>query len=60
MSPVVSLPTVEQLCEHVHKILCEREQLDPAQAPLRRSLIKRSGRPCALFFQVRGPRRVAN
>jgi hypothetical protein len=56
MDPVLSLPTLAALREHAHEVLCEREQLDPAQAPLHEQVITRSGRPCGLAFHVRGPR----
>jgi hypothetical protein len=58
MDPVVSLPRLEQLCHHVRAVLCAHDQLDPDQTPLEQSVITRSGRPCGLFFQVQGPRRV--
>jgi hypothetical protein len=58
MDAVVCLPTLEALREHVHRTLCSHDGLDPRQAPLHQALIKRSGRPCGLFFQVQGPRLV--
>jgi hypothetical protein len=54
----VCLPTLEALREHVRAVLCRHDQLDPAQTPLHQSVITRSGRPCGLFFEVQGPRRV--
>jgi hypothetical protein len=51
-----SLPTWERLRDHVHAMLCSRDRIDPNQAFLEQSLIVRSGKPCGLFFQVRGPR----
>jgi hypothetical protein len=56
--PVVCLPTLEGLRAHVLAVLCQHDQLDPAQAPLHQAVIRRSGRPCGLFFQVQGPRLV--
>jgi hypothetical protein len=56
MEAVASLPTLVELCQHVHKKLCSHDRLDPRDTPLQRSLIHRSGKPCGLFFQVRGPR----
>jgi hypothetical protein len=53
-----SLPTLEQLRQHVLETLCERDKIDPAQTPLSQGLITRSGRACGLFFQVQGPRQV--
>ena len=58
MDAVLCLPTLEELRDHVRAVLCGRDRLDPAQTPLRQSLIKRAGRPCGLFFQVQGPRQV--
>ncbi len=53
---VVALPTFDKLCLHVHETLCARDRLDPLQAPMEQALIVRSGKPCGLFFQVKGPR----
>src|SRR4051812_27444840 len=55
---ILSLPTVDALCQHVHQTLCEHDQLDLAQTPLQKSLVQRRGQPCGLFFSVQGPRRV--
>jgi hypothetical protein len=59
MDTVAALPTLEALRSHVHVKLCEHDALDPSQAPLRQAVIVRRGRPCGLFFQVKGPRRVS-
>jgi hypothetical protein len=53
---VIALPTFDKLCLHVHETLCARDRLDPLQAPMEQALIVRSGKPCGLFFQVKGPR----
>ncbi len=58
MDAVFSLPTVDALRDHVRAVLCQHDQLDPAQSPLHQAIIKRSGRSCGLFFQVQGPRHV--
>ncbi len=58
MDAVVSLPTLDELRQYVLKMLCSHDQLDPAQTPLHTAVIKRSGRPCGLFFQAQGPRLV--
>jgi hypothetical protein len=55
---VVALPTLDDLRQHVLATLCAHDQLDPGQTPFFQGLIKRAGRPCGLFFQVQGPRRV--
>ena len=53
---VVSLPTFEDLRRYIRETLCQHDNLDPRHTPLQQALIKRSGRPCGLFFQVSGPR----
>ena len=58
MDAVFCLPTLEGHREHVRTVLCGHDQLDPGQTPLHQAVITRSGRPCGLFFQVQGPRRV--
>ncbi len=58
MDTVACLPTLKELREHVLKVLCRHDQLDPAQTPMHQALITRSGRTCGLFFQVQGPRMV--
>jgi hypothetical protein len=60
MDCIASLPTLEELKNHVHLKLCEPDNLDPNQAPLRQSMITRHGKPCGLFFQVQGPRLLKN
>jgi hypothetical protein len=59
MEPVACLPTLDMLRDYVRRTLCAHDQLDPDQVPFHQALITRKGRPCGLFFQVRGPRRVA-
>jgi hypothetical protein len=56
MSAVVSLPTLAELRDHVKRTLCGQDHLDPSQTPLLEAFISRSGKPCGLFFQARGPR----
>jgi hypothetical protein len=56
MDAVVALSTLDDLRRYVHSRLCDHDRLDPKQAPLFHAIIKRSGRPCGLFFQVQGPR----
>src|SRR4051794_6086259 len=55
-TPVVTLPTLDDLRNFVRQTLCERDRLDPDQSRLRQGLVRRRGRPCGLFFQVQGPR----
>jgi hypothetical protein len=56
MPSVTSLATLDELRQHVLATLCDRDHLDPATTPLRENLILRSGKPCGLFFESRGPR----
>jgi hypothetical protein len=60
MDAVASLPTLDDLRRHVLETLCQHDHLDPDQTPLHQAVIKRSGRPCGIFFQVRGPRLLKN
>lgn len=60
MSDVLQLPTVDELKSHVHRLLCQKDHLDPSQTPLQESVIVRRGKPCGLFFQVSGPRLLKN
>ncbi len=58
MDTVATLPTFDDLRDHVLKVLCNHDKLDPGQTPLHQTLIQRRGKACGLFFQVDGPRRV--
>ena len=53
---VAALPTLEDLRRHVLRVLCAHDRLDANQTPLHQAVIARGGKPCGLFFQVRGPR----
>jgi hypothetical protein len=53
---VAALPKPEDLQNHVLKLLCQHDSLEPGQTPLHRAVITRRGKPCGLFFQVQGPR----
>jgi hypothetical protein len=55
----LSLPTYDDLRQHVLRTLCKHDQLDPEQTPFFQGLITRAGQPCGLFFQVQGPRHVS-
>ena len=58
MDAVQRLSTLEQLKDHVRAVLAEHDQLDPEQSPMVQNVLMRRGRPCGLFFQLQGPRRV--
>jgi hypothetical protein len=53
---VLPLPSLDELRRFVRETLCTRDRLDPAQSRLRQGVIRRSGRPCGLFFRIEGPR----
>ncbi|HJZ59980.1 MAG TPA: hypothetical protein VKE74_33870 [Gemmataceae bacterium] len=57
MSPaVLAFAAVEELAAFVHQVLCDKDALDPAQAPLFRTPLRKAGRACGLVFHVEGPR----
>jgi hypothetical protein len=56
MGEATCLSTLEELNKYVHFKLCEPDNLEPTQAPLRQAGITRRGKTCGLFFQVQGPR----
>jgi hypothetical protein len=53
---IAALPTFADLRDHVQLVLCSRDRVDPDQTLLQQALIVRSGKPCGLLFQIRGPR----
>lgn len=53
---VVACAAVEELAAFVHRVLCEKDALDPAQTPMFRTALKKAGRACGLVFHVEGPR----
>ena len=53
---VVAFTAVEDLAAYVHQVLCDKDALDPQQAPLFRTPLKKAGRACGLVFHVEGPR----
>ena len=55
-SAVAAFPSVEELAAYVHRVLCEKDSLEPKQAPLFRTPLKKRGRSCGLVFHVEGPR----
>lgn len=58
MDGVACLPTLEELREHVLKILCANDHLEPSQTLLHQSVVMRNSRPCGLFFQARGLKQI--
>ena len=53
---VVAAASLDELEKLVQRTLCEQDRLDPQQAPVRRTAIRRGGRFVGLYFSVRGPR----
>ena len=53
---VVAFSAVEELAGFVHSVLCAKDALDPAQAPLFRTPLRCGGRVCVVVFHVEGPR----
>jgi hypothetical protein len=53
---VAAFSAVEDLAEFIHEVLCDKDALDPAQAPLFRTPLRRKGRACGVVFHVEGPR----
>ncbi len=59
MTPaVVACPGLDELAAFVHRVLCDKDALDPAQTPIFQTPLERAGRPCGLVFHVEGPRRL--
>lgn len=55
---VMAFGSVDELAGYVHRELCDRHALDPAQTPLYRTPLVRAGRPAGAVFHVDGPRRL--
>ncbi|HVL16232.1 MAG TPA: hypothetical protein VM529_26910 [Gemmata sp.] len=53
---VVACAAVEDVAAYVHKVLCEKDALDPNQTPLFRTPLRKAGRLCGVVFHVEGPR----
>jgi hypothetical protein len=53
---VVALATLGELETFVHLELCELDQLDPGQTPLRQMPLHRGPRMCGIVFHAEGPR----
>jgi hypothetical protein len=60
MPTAAVLPHLDDLRRYVHATLCAHDQLDPQHTELHQAEIRRSGRPCGLFFHVQGPRLLRN
>lgn len=58
MDGVACLPTLDELRQHVLKILCANDHLEPSQTLLHQSVVMRNNKPCGLFFQARGLKQI--
>lgn len=56
MDAVVALPTRTDLRRFVRQVLCEHDRLDAGQTPFVEAVLRKSGKPCGLYFEVQGPR----
>ncbi len=53
---VLSLRTFAKLRDHVHRVLCACDRLDPGQTPMQGAMLNRAGKTCGMTFQVESPR----
>ncbi|HEX3655936.1 MAG TPA: hypothetical protein VHV55_09025 [Pirellulales bacterium] len=53
-----SINSLDELSRYVHHTLCDRERLEPGAFAFSERILVRSGRPCGIFFRLRGPRAV--
>jgi hypothetical protein len=56
LATCVSVSSLEDLHQVVHRTLCRIDNLQPELTPLLRSVIRKAGKPCGLFYQAQGPR----
>lgn len=49
---------LDELETHVKEVLCEKEALDPRYNAMERRTLWKNGKPCGVFFHLRGPRLV--
>jgi hypothetical protein len=52
---VIACAALEDLAAFIHHVLCEKDSLDPAQAPLYRTPMRKGSRICGMMFHVKGP-----
>jgi hypothetical protein len=55
---VIACAALEDLAAFVHQVLCEKDSLDPTQAPLFRTPLRKGSRVCGMMFHVKGPYRL--
>jgi hypothetical protein len=60
MAAVASLPTLDELRRYILATLCQHDRLDVSQTSLLEQVLVRSGKPCGLLFEVKGPRLLKN
>jgi hypothetical protein len=52
---VIACAALEDLAAYIHQVLCDKDSLDPAQAPLFRTPLRKGSRVCGMMFHVKGP-----
>lgn len=52
---VIACAAIEDLAAFVHQVLCDKDSLDPTQAPLFRTPLRKGSRVCGMMFHVKGP-----
>src|SRR5262245_1414960 len=52
--------TREELVKLVQQVLCTHDRLDAAVTPIATTLLVRSGKPCGMIFESRGPRQLTS
>ncbi len=50
--------SLDNLREYVNATLCDRNQLKLGAFPMTEQILKRSGKPCGIYFCLHGPRAV--
>jgi hypothetical protein len=53
-----SINCLDELSRYVNRTLCLREKLEPGAFAFSERILVRGGRPCGIFFRLRGPRSV--
>ena len=54
----VSIDNLNDLRNHVHKTICDQNELEPSAFEVTERILVRGQRPCGMLFCVHGPRSV--
>jgi hypothetical protein len=57
-STFFAIPSLDELSKLVHHALCDFDRLDPNCTPMVKSVVRRGGKPCGMFYQIQGPRQM--